>query len=110
MKAIETRSAAVGESFHAVSPAAVTLRGYAETMAAWFGHEANLKFLPWPEWKAAETIEDDATATWEHIARSPSCSIAKAERLLGYRPRYTSLEAVQEAVTWLIADGQIESV
>ena len=109
MKAIETRSVAVGESFHAVSPAAVTLRGYAEAMAAWFGQEAKLMFLPWPEWKAAQTNEDDAMATWEHIARSPSCSIAKAERLLGYRPRYTSLEAVQEAVTRLIADGQIEA-
>jgi nucleoside-diphosphate-sugar epimerase len=109
MKAIQNWSAAVGESFHAVSPAAVTLRGYAETVAAWFGHEANLKFLPWPEWKAAETIEDDATATWEHIARSPSCSIVKAETLLGYRPRYTSLEAVREAVTWLIGQGMVKT-
>ena len=109
MKAIETRSVAVGESFHAVSPAAVTLRGYAEAMAAWFGQEAKLTFLPWPEWKAAQTNEDDATATWEHIARSPSCSIAKAERLLGYRPRYTSFEAVQEAVTWLIGQGMVKT-
>ena len=38
------------------------------------------------------------TATWEHIAHSPNCSIAKAERLLGYRPRYTSFEAVYESV------------
>jgi nucleoside-diphosphate-sugar epimerase len=68
-----------------------------------------LTFLPWAEWKAAQTNEEDANATWEHIARSPSCSIAKAESLLGYRPRYTSLEAVQEAVTRLIADGQIEA-
>jgi nucleoside-diphosphate-sugar epimerase len=107
MKAIETRSVSVGESFHAVSPAAVSLRGYAEAMAAWFGQEAKLTFLPWPEWKAAQANEADANATWEHIARSPSCSIAKAERLLGYRPRYTSFEAVQEAVTWLIANGQV---
>lgn len=107
MGAIGNRSVAVGEAFHAVSPAAVTLRGYAEAMAAWFGREANLSFLPWPEWKAGQT-EADAGATWEHIARSPCCSIAKAERLLGYRPRYTSFEAVQEAVEWLISAGLVK--
>jgi len=37
MCAIAHRSASVGEAFHAVSPAAITLRGYAEAMAAWFG-------------------------------------------------------------------------
>jgi nucleoside-diphosphate-sugar epimerase len=108
MRAIASRSAAVGEAFHTVSPAAVTLRGYAETVAAWFGHEARLKFLPFAEWKAGETPED-AAATWEHIARSPNASIAKAERLLGYRPRYTSFEAVQEAVAWLIREGIVET-
>jgi nucleoside-diphosphate-sugar epimerase len=109
MKAIANRSASIGEAFHAVSPRAVTLRGYAEAMAAWFGKEARLKFLPWPEWKAAQTSEEEATATWEHIARSPSSSIAKAEKYLGYTPRYTSFEGVCEAVTWLIDQGVVET-
>jgi len=51
MKAMANWSTSVGESFHAVSPTALTLRGYAEAVAAWFGREANLKFLPWEEWK-----------------------------------------------------------
>lgn len=97
---------AVGESFHVVSPAALTLRGYAESVAAWFGQPARLKFLPWVEWQATVT-EHEASVTWEHITHSPNCSIAKAERLLGYRPRYTSLEAVYEAIEWLIEDGQV---
>jgi nucleoside-diphosphate-sugar epimerase len=92
---------AVGESFHVVSPAAVSLRGYAEMMAAWFGQPANLRFAPWDEWRATAS-EDEAQATWDHIAHSPNCSIAKAQRLLNYQPRYTSLQAVQEAVQWLI--------
>ena len=78
-------------------------------MAAWFGKEAKLKLLPWPEWKAAQTSEQEVAATWEHIARSPCHSIAKAERLLGYAPRYTSFEAVQEAVTWLIGKGVVKT-
>lgn len=102
MLAIANWSQSVGEAFHTVSPKALTLRGYAEATAAWFGREAKLKFLPWPEWKAAQKSEEEATATWEHIARSPSSSIAKAERLLNYRPGYTSLEGVFESVAWLI--------
>ncbi len=43
---------------------------------------------------------DEAQATWEHIIRSPCHSIAKAQRLLGYAPRYTSLEAVRERLFW----------
>jgi nucleoside-diphosphate-sugar epimerase len=77
MKAIAHWSASVGEAFHAVSPAAVTLRGYAEAMAAWFGREPKLTYLPWPEWKAAHT-ELEAQQTHDHIAHSPNCSIAKA--------------------------------
>jgi nucleoside-diphosphate-sugar epimerase len=105
-RALTHWGAAVGESFHVVSPAAVTLRGYAEAVAAWFGREARLRFLPWPEWRG--TVPDaEANATWDHIAHSPSCSIAKAGRLLEYRPRYSSLQAVYEAVEWLIAAGQV---
>jgi nucleoside-diphosphate-sugar epimerase len=108
-KAIDRWSASVGEAFNAVSPAAVTLRGYAEAMYAWFGQKPRLRFLPWPEWKAAQAREEDATATWEHIARSPCHSIDKSQRLLGYAPRYGSFEAVCEAVTWLVQEGIVKT-
>jgi nucleoside-diphosphate-sugar epimerase len=98
MCAMARRSLAVGESFHVVSGAALTLRGFAERMATWFGHPAKLSFLPWEEWKSTVN-EKDANATWDHIAHSPNCSIAKARTLLSYSPRYSSLQAVQEAVT-----------
>jgi len=101
IKALAHWSAAVGESFHVVSPAALTLRGYAESMAAWFGRPARLRFLPWEEWRTTVS-EEEADATWDHIAHSPNCSIAKAGRLLDYRPRYSSLQAVMESVRWLI--------
>jgi nucleoside-diphosphate-sugar epimerase len=101
MKAMQYRSVSLGESFHTVSPAALTLRGYAEAVAMWFGKEANLKFLPYEEWKHTVS-EDDAAATWEHIARSPNASIAKAQRLIDYQPRYNSLQAIFESVKWLI--------
>ncbi len=75
---------AVGEDFHVVSEAAVTLRGYAETVASWFGKEAKLKFSAGDEWKA-DFSEEDIQITWDHILHSPNCSIEKAKRNLEYQ-------------------------
>ena len=104
--AIRNRQTALGQSFHVVAASALTLRGYAEQMAAWFGQQPNLRFLPWEEWKAGVSA-DDAAATEDHIRHSPHCSIEKARRLLGYEPHYTPLQAVQESVTWLLEHGAI---
>lgn len=98
--------AAMGEAFHLVSPAAVTLRGYAEAVAGWFGQEAKLKFLPFEAWREGVS-EEDAEKTWEHIARSPNCSIDKARRDLGYAPRYSSFQAVRESLNALIQKGTV---
>jgi nucleoside-diphosphate-sugar epimerase len=108
MQAMANRSTAVGESFHVVSPAALTLRGYAVATAAWFNQPARLRFIGWEEWRTTVT-EEEANATWDHIAHSPNCSIAKAQRLLNYRPRYSSLQAVYEAVSWLIEHKVVET-
>lgn len=108
MQAMSHWSQSVGESFHVVSPAALSLRGYAEAVASWFGRPANLVYLPLEQWRTSVS-EDDAQATWDHIAHSPNCSIAKARRLLDYRPRYTSLQAVREAVMWLVEHKIVEA-
>ena len=100
VNAVNNRNNAIGESFHVVSPQALTLRGYASAIAKWFGKEADLKFLPWEEWRKTVS-EKDADATWDHIAHSPCCSIEKAKKLINYQPRYTSLQAVQESVKYL---------
>jgi nucleoside-diphosphate-sugar epimerase len=106
VRAIARRNACLGESVHVVSPAALTLRGYAEAMARWFGREASLRLLPWDEWR--ETVsEKDAGVTLDHLRHSSSCSIEKARSLLGYQPRYRSLDAVQDSVTWLLQNGVI---
>ncbi len=104
--AVERGQAALNESFHVVSGAAVTLRGYAEEMASWFGKPANLSFVPWEEWKRGVTARD-AAATEDHIRHSPHCSIHKAQQLLGYQPRYSSLNAVKESVRWLMEQGMV---
>jgi len=106
--ALEKPDASIGQSFHVVSPAAVTLRGFAEAAAGWFGKPPRLKFLPFDEWKRGERPED-ADLTWDHIAHSPNASIEKARRLLGYAPRYSSLDAVRESVDWLVRQGTIRT-
>jgi nucleoside-diphosphate-sugar epimerase len=106
LAALANRSVAIGESFHAVADGAMTLRGYAEGVARWFGRDANLSFLPWDEW-AATVPEGDAGATRDHIAHSPHCSMEKAERLLGFRPRYSPLETALDALGWLVANNKV---
>jgi nucleoside-diphosphate-sugar epimerase len=100
-------AASIGESFHVVSPAALTLWGFATEAAAWFGKEARLRFLPWEEWRKGVS-EKDAQVTWGHIFRSPNCSIEKARSVLGYKPGYRSAAAVKQAVFRLIDDGALQ--
>ena len=104
--AIQNFDKAVGQNFHIVSPQAMTLRGYAEALGRWFGKEANLKFLPWEAWRKTVS-EADADATWDHISHSPNCSIEKARQFLGYKPRYSSLEAISESLNVLKTQGKL---
>jgi nucleoside-diphosphate-sugar epimerase len=102
-------NAAVGESFHAVSPAAMTLRGYAESLTAWFGREVNLEYLPYPDWAKTVSVQD-ANATQGHLIHSPNCySIAKGQVRVNYHPRYSSLQAIYESLGWLIAHKVIKT-
>ncbi len=107
-RAIAAPNAAVGQAFHVVSPAALTLYGFAREVAGWWGREPELRLLPWDEWRRGVS-EEDARLTFDHMAHSPCASIDKARRLLGYEPGYTSLAAVRQAVQWLIAHGQLNA-
>lgn len=105
--ALERPADAIGQSFHAVSDRALTVRGFAHAAAGWFGREANLRFVDWEEFRAA-TPAVHAEATWEHVSRSHTASIDKARALLGYSPAFTSLDATREALTWLARAGEVD--
>lgn len=104
--ALSHREKAIGQSFHVVSPQAVTMEGYAKMIASWFGCEAKLCFLPWNEWKKHWT-EDEVRLTWNIIGRGSHYSIEKARKLLNFEPGYSSLEALHESVIWLHEHGKI---
>jgi len=102
-----TRPAAIGASFHVVAAQAMTLRGLATGVAAWFGREPVLDLVDWPEF-ARRAGADNAAATRAHVERSIAASIDRARAVLGYAPRSTSLDALREALRWLVADGQVD--
>src|SRR6478609_8183181 len=102
-----TRPAAIGSSFHVVSEQAMTLRGLAAGVAAWFGREPVLEFTDWAGFERRAGAEH-AGATREHTMRSISASIDRARDVLGYRPRFSSLDAVHESLRWLVASGRVE--
>jgi nucleoside-diphosphate-sugar epimerase len=106
-RALERSSEAVGNSFHVVSERAITLRGFAEAIARWYGQEPRIRLVPFDEFRTTTTAEH-AEASLAHLSRSHSMSIDKARRLLGYAPRYTTLEAVEEGLDWLAANGRLE--
>ena len=100
-KAISNRDAAAGEDFNVVAPTALSVRGYAEIAAGWFGQAAELETVTWDRFRESTTAEY-ADSSWGHLHRSHCFTIEKAKALLGYAPRYEPEQAVLESVTWLI--------
>jgi nucleoside-diphosphate-sugar epimerase len=102
-----TRPAAIGSSFHVVSGQAMTLRGLATGVAGWFGREPVIELVDWPEFERRVGAEH-AGATREHVTRSISASIDRARDVLGYQPRYSSLDALHESLRWLAANRHVD--
>jgi nucleoside-diphosphate-sugar epimerase len=102
-----TEPAAIGASFHVVAEQAMSCRGLAEGAAAWFGREALLDFVEWDEFERLVGSEH-AQATRDHIERGIAASIERARSVLGYEPRYTSLEALHESLRWLAEHGRVD--
>jgi nucleoside-diphosphate-sugar epimerase len=102
-----SRPAAIGASFHVVADQSMTLRGLATGVARWFGREPVLDFVDWAEFDRRVGPEH-AEATRQHTFRSITASTARARQVLGYAPRYGSLDALHEALTWLVANGEAD--
>lgn len=105
-RAVEQRQESVGHSFHAVAARALSVRGFAEKAAAWFGREAVLESISWVEFRAENG--DHADASWEHLSRSHVCSIDQARSRLGYEPAYSAEESARQAVEWMIDHDDLD--
>ena len=105
--AVEHRDAAAGEAFNVVAPSALTVRGFVEIAAGWFGKQARLRTVSWEEFRSG--IEPDfAEQSWEHLYRSHFASIEKARSLLGFAPAYEPEDAVLAGVRWLVEHDQLD--
>lgn len=97
---------AAGQVFHATAARALTVRGLLELAAGWFGQQAVLRHVDWPQFRA-QTPAPFADQSWDHLWRSQYASPDKARRLLGYTPGEPDV-AVREAVGWLRAHGTLQ--
>ncbi|HEY6747158.1 MAG TPA: NAD-dependent epimerase/dehydratase family protein [Mycobacteriales bacterium] len=102
-----TRPAAVGASFHVVADQAMTCRGLAAGVAGWFGREPVLDLLDWTDYEERVGPEH-AGVTRDHIERGIAASVDRARSVLGYAPRFSSLDALYEALRWLVDHGQVD--
>jgi nucleoside-diphosphate-sugar epimerase len=102
-----SRPAAVGGSFHVCAEQAMTQRGLAAGVARWFGREPALDFVGWEAFSRLAG-SGHAEVTRQHTTRSITASIARAREVLGYKPRYSALDALHEALSWLAANGQAD--
>ena len=102
-----TRPAAIGSSFHTVAAQAMTMRGLATGVAAWFGREPAFDMVSWADFET-RVGADHAAASRDHGHRNIAASIDRSREVLGYSPRYTVLEALRESVRWLAANGQVD--
>jgi nucleoside-diphosphate-sugar epimerase len=104
---LEQREAAVGEAFSAVAPYALSLLGCCRFVASLFGREPALEYVPLAD--LATHVGDESFAIIEsHVVHSPCSSIAKQERVLGHRPRYTTEQIYAESIEYLLESGQLE--
>jgi nucleoside-diphosphate-sugar epimerase len=105
-QAIVHRDAVAGEDYNIVAPTALSVRGYVELAAAWFGQSATVEPVTWDEFRRS-TPPEHADASWGHLARSHCFSIDKARASLRYAPRFEPEEAVLESIRWLVAHDQL---
>lgn len=98
-----------GQTFHATTVRAVTLTGFAELLYRRFGHTPQIRYCPW-EMLKDQLSKSDADITENHMQHSPACSMEKAEKMLGFIPRYTTIETVMDSLSWQIENGVLRSV
>ena len=104
---LEQREQALGESFSAVAPYAMSLLGCCRCVAGLFHAEPNLQFVPLGDLRAH--VGDASFDVIEsHVVHSPCSSISKGQRLLNYAPRYTTEQIFSESIEYLLESSQLQ--
>lgn len=107
MDALNHRTQALGESFHAVAEESLTLFGYAKGVYRFFNQDAQIKLLSWEKWCEVIQNKEYIDHTYYHIARSGQYSLENAKRLINYQPKYSTREVVEASIQSYIDRGVI---
>ncbi len=93
----------IGQTFSAVSPYAMTMKACCRAVASFFGKQPDLRFCDLEDMKEHPSF----ACIKSHVVESVVASCEKAERLLGYRPRYTTEDIYAECVEYMLESGQL---
>lgn len=95
--AINNRTQAAGQIFNGGTEQSLTATEFVNTLAEIYEISIPIKYIPWDEYRARIS---PSIGYWWHFYAHMCPDISKAKKLLGYKPRYTSQEAMARAVAW----------
>lgn len=97
-----------GETFNAVTEKAVTLEGFAQMLYEHYGHEPKIKCVSRGEFSQLVS-ESDYRVSESHLIHSSLCSAEKAKKVLGYTPKYNTIETILDCLSWQQSYGDLRS-
>lgn len=93
----------IGQVFSAVSPYALTMKACSHAVAGIFGKTPNLSYCTMEDFKDHPSY----SCIKGHVEESVVASSEKAEKILGYRPRYTTEDIYAECIEYMIESGKL---
>ncbi len=103
---LENPEKANGETFHATTEKAVTVAGLAAMLYEHFGHEPKMEYIRME--KLGEILDKgDYRDTTRHLMFSSQCSMEKAKRVLGFVPKYSTMDIILEYMDYAEKTGNL---
>lgn len=93
-----------GETFHATTEAAITMAGFAEALYMHYGHTPKIKYMRLEKLEKI-FLPNDYLNTTRHMMFASHCSMEKAKRVLGFVPKYSTMETILDALSWQEKEG-----
>ena len=100
--AAETPDKAGNQIINAGTENAMTITRFVKTYSEIYGSKNEIEYVSWEKYKSE--ISPD-TGHWWHFYSHMCADITKAKTLLGYKPKYTSAQAMERAVKWMYDNG-----
>lgn len=95
-------NAAAGQIFNGGTIYSLTSTQFVKTMGHIYGTEIPIEYVPWQKYR--DEISP-GIGWWWHFYAHMCPDISKAQKLLGYQPKYTPEETLTRAVRWMFDQG-----